>query len=631
MKNKIKNLVIPLLLMMIINLGMHAFINYSNFGGELNPHLGILFISGLFFGPLGVAGSVIGNFLCDMIRGYSISISLVSAIISFGIAYLGYKLWYTTVQESSLVTKIRLNNTFNMFNFLGVVIGCATLYSLLTAQIAYIFYPNTLPSYVIIALRYFVNFTNFSLIFAVIGIWISRKKDFTYTPTISQRNCEKKIYDIIGYLLIGSTLIIIISEITMNLSYEINVFEVLFLTVLIYAYSTKPIKKISEITYVSIPEQVMDRFLLTTLILMTITVVIYVTDFSDEVFEFIALIAQNQYTLLILLLLDVIVIIFFIPTLLIIKYIENSVVNPLISFSKLESRIIENEKIESDDLIKLYSNYSNQDDEIGMLSRSQIDLINYNNNYIENIKRVESEKQRIETELDIAHKIQVSILPDNYIDNENILIKGYCKPAKEVGGDFYDYYELDDDNIVLVIGDASGKGVPAAIFTMLTQNSIKQHFKYEKDPSLILRDINNQICKKNMEYMFITLWLGIYNKTTHKLVFANAGHNPPLIRKDEKFTFLNMDSEIVLGVIDDYEFHKVETILDDELLLYTDGITDAQNIKQELYGEERLTDFVNHYDKNNCLIEGLINDIKEFTCDEEQFDDMTLLLLKVKK
>ena len=130
--------------------------------------------------------------------------------------------------------------------------------------------------------------------------------------------------------------------------------------------------------------------------------------------------------------------------------------------------------------------------------------------------------------------------------------------------------------------------------------------------------------------MFITLWLGIYNKTTGKLTFSNAGHNPPLIRENGKFRYLNIDSGIVLGIVEDFEFVNEEITLSDELVAYTDGITDANNKENKMYGEDRLLNFFNEFESDEDPINPLLNDIHKFTEDAEQYDDMTLLYLKIK-
>ena len=218
--------------------------------------------------------------------------------------------------------------------------------------------------------------------------------------------------------------------------------------------------------------------------------------------------------------------------------LKKKVVNPIVSFSAIEQFIKKGDKIESDGLIDVYSRYLEDETEIGNLARSYTNLIDYANEYIEDIKSIESEKKRIETELEIAERIQQANLPEKSIENRTYYVNGFSKPAKEVGGDFYDYYPIDDENVAVIIGDASGKGVPAAIVAIITQSIIKQLFKTEKDPSKILFSLNNQLCENNPELMFITLWIGVYNKNTGVLTYSNAGHERPLISKNGNIEFL---------------------------------------------------------------------------------------------
>jgi len=171
--------------------------------------------------------------------------------------------------------------------------------------------------------------------------------------------------------------------------------------------------------------------------------------------------------------------------------------------------------------------------------------------------------------------------------------------------------------------------VPASIFTLLTQVSIKLLIDNNHNPSEVFSYLNNFMYEKNSEMMFITLFLGVFNKKTHMLTYVNAGHNPPSIKKNGSYQFMELDSEIVLGIMEDYEYSSYTVKVDEELLLYTDGITDAQNKNKELYGEERLISILNGNDDN--VLKNIIEDIEEYTIDEEQFDDMTLLILKVKQ
>lgn len=627
MKERLKNFIIPFILMMIFDLSYYYLTLAPNFGQELNPHLGILFIAGLFFGPFGSLGAVVANLIGDIVRGYSIPSAIASAVISFAISYLAYKLWYTKNSKDFPNTKPRLNNTFSLAYLMVLVITCAVLYSTLIANITEIFYPETIGNTYHIGLQYFTNFVNFGFLSSVICILLSGVKDFTHTPKISE-SFNEKIYDKIYLLIMIMLGLNILLDYTFN-NYEINVISTVILILLLYIYIRKPITKIEKIEYISIPERVMKHFVSLTLILIIIDFIVIFTPLWHRIIDVLHFIATNQQYLIMMLILDGSIILFFIPALALLHLVENKVINPIKSFSKIESFVKKDKKIETEGLIELYSKYIDQEDEIGVLSRSYTNLINYNNEYIENVKNLESERQKITTELNIAHNIQHATLPNTKINNEYIRIEGYCKAAKEVGGDFYDYYEIDEDNTVIVIGDASGKGVPAAIFTMITQNSINVLIKNELNPAEVLNDINNRICERNSEMMFITLFLAVYNNKKHRLTYANAGHNPPIIKSNDKFNFLDIDSEIVMGVLDDYEYKNHEITLDDEIILYTDGITDAQNTSQELYGEERLLKHLNTQ-KNEDIIGSLISDINNFTKNEEQFDDMTLLILKVK-
>lgn len=188
---------------------------------------------------------------------------------------------------------------------------------------------------------------------------------------------------------------------------------------------------------------------------------------------------------------------------------------------------------------------------------------------------------------------------------------------------------LDEENLAIMIGDASGKGVPAALLAIITQVMIKQILTNNQDPSKVLSQLNDQLSENNSESMFITLWFGIYNVKTKKLIFSNAGHNPPLVKENGEFKYLNIDSGLVLGVMDGFDYVNEEITLNDELVIFTDGITDANNNNNEMYGEDRLLKFFNEFKNNENPITPLLDEINSFTGDAEQFDDMTLVYLKI--
>ena len=629
MNEKLKQIGIPFILMLIIDLGIY--ISKMNVSESFSPQIGLLIASGLIFGPYGAVGSVVANIICDCIKGTDIISSLLSGIVSFGVSYLAYKLWYVNYKKRNEVTQPKLNNTPNLTIYLEIILLCGALYSILHGKLAYLIYPGTIPIINLIEILYFLNMINASFIMGIIGIWLSNKYKLTYIPKTSKKEVNEKLYKILIILLILSLTLTLIIDCCFVLNDYIVIIELITLSLILFAYLTKPIT--SDITVNnknSTPEEIMNIFLLITLFIMIIGIYLSYDSSLIAIIQKIIPLTKSIILISMILIMDILLLIFFIPSLAVLRYIEIKVIEPIVSFSKIKSSIRENEKIDSERLLNIYSRYINKDTEIGTLARSYTDLINYNNSYIENIHKIESEKERINAELDIATKIQASALPTEKIENNDFIVNGYSHPAKEVGGDFFDYYMLDENNLAIVIGDVSDKGVPAALVAMTTQKTIKQILKHEHNPSKVLYQINNELCENNPESMFLTLWLGIYNKTTKKLIFSNAGHNPPLIKENDEFKYLNIDSEIALGVFEDYDYVLDEINLTNEIILYTDGITDATNKNDKMYGEDRLLNFFNEFESDKNPIIPLLNDIHDFTKDAEQYDDMTLLCLKIK-
>ena len=593
--------------------------------GIHNPHVGLLFVLGLLFGPYGAIGAVLANIMLDVLNGFTPIQIIPSAIISFGVSYLAYKLWYSGFKTDK-ITKPKLDNIYHLLLFLSAILICGFIYSSAHADLIGIFFSKDIDEYLFAS--YFLNFVNIAFIFGILGIWLSKKFDFVETPKTSKRPLNERLYNIIFISLVIVSIITAIS-LLLNININFMILELILIGILLICYLTKPFAyKINTKYKKTISEKIIRNFLIITLIIAIMGIVI-----SQLSYKFLIDIGGiNPYLLMMpaYIITDIIITLFFIPGIIILRYIESHVMKPILSFSEIEDFINENEKIESEGLVEIYSKYVNEQTEIGTLARSYTNLINHNNQYIENIHEIEGEKERIKAELEIAENIQAANLPTEAIITDDFIVNGYSHPAKEVGGDFFDYYMLDEDNLAIVIGDASGKGVPAAIVAMITQVIIKQMLKYDNDPSKILHHLNNQLCENNPESMFITLWLGIYNRTTHKLTFSNAGHNPPLINENGEFKYLNIESGLVLGIMEDFDFITEEMTLAEEIVIYTDGITDANNENNEMYSEERLLNFFNEFEHNRDLIRPLLNDISSFTKDAEQYDDMTLLYLRKK-
>jgi sigma-B regulation protein RsbU (phosphoserine phosphatase) len=281
-------------------------------------------------------------------------------------------------------------------------------------------------------------------------------------------------------------------------------------------------------------------------------------------------------------------------------------------------------------------------DEIEQLAVSFNMMTSRLRSHIEEIARATAEKQRMDTELDIAAQIQMGILPTvfpPFPGRENKFdLYAEIHPAREVGGDFYDFFFIDDDHFALVIADVSGKGIPAALFMAVTKTLIKNRLQSGENPAATLEIINRQLCDNNITDMFVTVWLCVLEISSGRLEYVNAGHNPPLLRrKDQSFTFLVSPPDLILAGMDDTRYHCNETRLNpgDTLFLYTDGVVEAENAVMftgdVFYGKERLRNFLNADAASplNELLPRLRADIAAFAGGANQSDDITMLAIRI--
>lgn len=242
--------------------------------------------------------------------------------------------------------------------------------------------------------------------------------------------------------------------------------------------------------------------------------------------------------------------------------------------------------------------------------------------------------ERIASELDLASDIQANMLPKILPGNpEKLDFTLYAKnvPAKEVGGDFYDYFMIDEDRVAIVMADVSGKGVPAALFMVIAKTLIKDHSQLGVGPAQTFTRVNNLLCEGNDAGLFVTAWLGILELSSGKLTYVNAGHNPPLIKRNGSYEYLKCRPGFVLAGMENIKYKEAEIVLEkgDGVFLYTDGVTEDTDINNELYGEERLLQFMNEHihDTPKDKIHALFAELHKFEKEAEQFDDITMLAL----
>jgi len=259
------------------------------------------------------------------------------------------------------------------------------------------------------------------------------------------------------------------------------------------------------------------------------------------------------------------------------------------------------------------------------------------NSTVDTLKKyIADAEARIDAELAFAKAIQHSALPSvfpPYPNRKEFDIWATMHTAKEVGGDFYDYYFVDEETLAFLIADVSGKGIPAAMFMMTAKTLLKSYAETGMSVEKVFIHANEELCEGNDTGMFVTAWMGLLNTKTGLVTFANAGHNPPLVKHaDGTFTYLKTRPGLVLAGMEGVRYRKNEVQLEpgDVIYLYTDGVTEAVNVHEELFGEERLRTILNanaHADTQTICEEVKVN-VDAFAGEAKQFDDITMVCLK---
>ena len=253
------------------------------------------------------------------------------------------------------------------------------------------------------------------------------------------------------------------------------------------------------------------------------------------------------------------------------------------------------------------------------------------------------ERERLNSELEIAAKLQLDVLPSTFPafpEREEFDLFASMHPAKEVGGDFYDFFLVDDDHLALVVADVSGKGIPAALFMMISKALVKNTAEMGLSPSRVMEEVNAQLCDNNKNNMFVTVWLGILELSTGRLVFADAGHEKPMLFHDGSWSFIRKHDGVALALMEPWllELEDDPAFVDQELQLapgdilfqYTDGVPESTNLREELFGDDRLLAAMQAAPEQQPrkILEYLPGVLKEFVGEAPQFDDITMLAVQ---
>lgn len=319
-----------------------------------------------------------------------------------------------------------------------------------------------------------------------------------------------------------------------------------------------------------------------------------------------------------------------------VMFLLKIIINPVLTTAN-EVRRFALDSIPSDALLSVKRN-----DEIGVLERAIGKMEKDIADYMENLASVTAERERVNTELEVAARIQASMLPSEFTgvfsefpDLNGIDISALMCPAKEVGGDFYDFFPVDGSHIAVVAADVSGKGVPAALFMAIGKTLIKDRTMSGKALDSVFGEVNDLLCGSNSEGLFITAFEGVLDLDSGEFLYVNAGHETPFIRgKNGVFKPHRIASGFVLAGMDGikYKCGSIQLEAGDMLFQYTDGVTEASNVNNELYGEERLEAALNRNASlpPKELLLKLKEDIDAFAGNASQFDDITMICFEYK-
>ena len=598
------------------------FFNIVDSTSEVNLEIAIMPVLCLLWGPFGILGFIIVESIYLLVFDPHDAPYVLKVIIIFCICnMLMWKLWYSTMNREGMEIP-NFNKLYNIIKFLAIfLIYVAGLYILLNGLVKGQYDVKNLHDNIIIL-------SPLSILIMIIGIHLAIKyKIPVYTPKGLKQVLPKKVYPI---LLIAAIIIGMVNTISDNNAFDSTIISILVM-VLMIIYITKPFGEnytINEDININLFNKInLSLFILLLILLAITTLPLYVfipgIITPTDVLSNFAYIIEQFISLII------------IPVLIYMYYLEKNMTKPINKLTKSLSRNIttpqDYQKL-NEDLNSITVN-----NELKSLAGSLLEMEEDLNLYRKQLVEVTSQKERFETEMKLGHDIQDSMIPKNfeeYNNGEKCEIWGMMEPAREVAGDFYDFFKIDDDNIGFVIGDVSGKGITASLIMVKAMTLIQDYAIHFEDLSEVFYEVNNLLCEGNVENLFVTCWLGKINFKTKKLSYVNAGHNPPLIKQNENFEYYNINPGVVLAAMEDmpYETNELQLKSGDAIILYTDGITEANYNYNDFYGEERLKDILNKHKNDDLekIITSVKKDIDDFCENQEQFDDTTMFAIRLK-
>ncbi|WP_418455773.1 SpoIIE family protein phosphatase [Allofournierella sp.] len=598
---------------------------------EIRPANMIPPVLGLIWGPFAAGGIAIGNLISDMVSGSNAFICTTGFIANFLYAYLPYKLWYSVaVQEDDLYPT--LGSVRKILKYICVMLLDSLV---VTGMLSFIFetagFSASGSSY---ALLFFNNFDFTVLLGVPVLIFLERfRPDYRVPAAHKRKEGGYWAFDLLlaaaaalglGWFLLSLLRGSPVDSRTAAVLLAASVLLTLAWTAKPFNFTPAEQKRGGQKVKITIKTKVTIGFLMLAVIFIAF---VAVTANSAQTGAD-ALEHWSHVYFTVGLAINVI----FAVAIVFLWYVERNIVDPLERLSdnvrEFAARPEGSEEIPQPRFTEIDTG-----DEIALLARSCNSMMRDITDYMRNLQAVTAEKERIGAELGVATHIQASMLPcifPAFPTRDEFDIYATMQPAKEVGGDFYDFFLVDDDHLAVVIADVSGKGVPAALFMVIAKTLIKDHAQLGTTPAEVFTQVNAKLCEANEEGLFVTAWMGILQISTGHMAYVNAGHNPPLLRRGGGgYEYLHARPGFVLAGMEGMRYRQAELDLapGDALYLYTDGVTEATDARDELYGEERLQNVLNAHQEAapEALLPAVKADIDAFVGTAPQFDDITML------
>ena len=586
---------------------------------------------GLMFGPVGALGFASATLVGELIEGIGFPTPIIDFATTFFISVLAYKLWYSIFTKRGIDTP-RFNSTYNIVKFLSITLIVSTVY-LSFLVISFTLYPGLNYTYSVtdvdFNVPYMLNIITFSIIFGLLLIsCFNILKIPLRTPKrkISKININPYYLLVLLFIGLGYFIFREFFEPLKTIKYVFYLITIVASGLIYFNTFDRTIEQKND-NY-----SIIEEIILIFLIIISITILLNFGYFKSLILSFVPEMDPSYELLIIVSFTSVLILL---VSLIHIRYVENTITNPLYAMIDTADNYDFETKNKVESVHKL-KKYITNDDSVGLLVKSYIKLYDNIRTNLEQLQITASEKEIFETEFDVASHMQSDMLPKNFDElsgNESFKISAFMSPAREVGGDFYDCFKIDEDHLYFVIGDVSGKGIPATLFMVKTMYLIKNHVKFNEELSQVIEKVNNLAYERNDEELFVTTWIGKLNLKNGKLTYVNAGHEQPLIKHDSNnFEYLDTRPNLVIGGMEDIEYkeHEINLNAGDMIFLYTDGVTEANDNYNEFYGKDRLKEIINKNKDNKLedIISEINEDINKFCNKNEQFDDTTMLIIK---